>query len=644
MDHRVSGDRARYRPEQQEGSGSSKSSKAFAGRAAGRRARQRPPSPELSLNRRDQCGAPSVRTERAVETPEVQAERMAARRKVFLTDLENLIQRNQELKQESDAFQWYPVLHLVLEDVPGDQRERFRVDYTNSVSGGLLDGCKKLTDLLSRPQYKRSKDMGVEEIRLNVVKALCALCSNPSTDVNEMSNSERVGYYMLESYNKAKSTKVYDDLCAPPTASIHKTSMEFADSEVDFVAEQMVDKGVLGTIMNCQLTADDLKDLAYQTLYSIEERSASSEAGPQSGDNLEKQVQGLYRNFSEHYLKRQISMRERVDSSGTHLFSVETFLAFCIQNGYSHKEVMLGMTAAENDEVSGAIQQFLKRTYKQNCNANNYSQAASVAHFVAKFFELDLPTYLMDAAEPMDYQPAAASLQPVAAAPVALKWVYPAKMTSTLSSDDLVGVLIDLSRLPPGQWHTLALTLGLLANTCDTIEMEYPRHTNRQHTEILSKWLGWHDNVTKVGMPSWMGLTQALDTIGEPQLAAKIREKHGAYQARSYLDAKPESAELLCLKYQGETGLKRLFITEQLSANWRNLAIALHFDQYVIDAVEMNSAGKAESACRDILTKWFQEEHIVEGVRPCTWRELLEVLRITRNGALANSIESILAS
>ena len=75
-------------------------------------------------------------------------------------------------------------------------------------------------------------------------------------------------------------------------------------------------------------------------------------------------------------------------------------------------------------------------------------------------------------------------------------------------------------------------------------------------------------------------------------------------------------------------------MVEKVSANWEELALALHFDGEVIRAVERNQHFQVEACCRTILQRWLDGE----GLQPVTWETLLEALVDIEHDTLARDL------
>ena len=68
------------------------------------------------------------------------------------------------------------------------------------------------------------------------------------------------------------------------------------------------------------------------------------------------------------------------------------------------------------------------------------------------------------------------------------------------------------------------MRLGLLKDTLDDIEANYPKDVSRCLTECLDKWLRRADNVDSRGGATWNSLSDALKSINEVAVANKLRK------------------------------------------------------------------------------------------------------------------------
>ena len=62
---------------------------------------------------------------------------------------------------------------------------------------------------------------------------------------------------------------------------------------------------------------------------------------------------------------------------------------------------------------------------------------------------------------------------------------------------------------------------------------------------------------------------------------------------------------------------------ETVAPNWRDLAIALGFDQSRIKIIEKDYSHSVEDACHEMFTRWLDGEH---GLQPPTWDALIHGL------------------
>ena len=71
-------------------------------------------------------------------------------------------------------------------------------------------------------------------------------------------------------------------------------------------------------------------------------------------------------------------------------------------------------------------------------------------------------------------------------------------------------------------WQDLGLQLGLLQPTLKRIDKEQRGLINECKREMLEAWLQQQDNVAVIGVPCCDVLKEALEKIGEKQLASEI--------------------------------------------------------------------------------------------------------------------------
>ena len=86
-------------------------------------------------------------------------------------------------------------------------------------------------------------------------------------------------------------------------------------------------------------------------------------------------------------------------------------------------------------------------------------------------------------------------------------------------------------------------------------------------------------------------------------------------------------------KFVGVSG-RAFKVVEKVSADWEEVALALHFDHEVIRAVKQSEHFKVKAACRSILQRWLDGE----GLQPVTWETLVEALVDIEHGTLARDL------
>ena len=91
-------------------------------------------------------------------------------------------------------------------------------------------------------------------------------------------------------------------------------------------------------------------------------------------------------------------------------------------------------------------------------------------------------------------------------------------------------------------------------------------------------------------------------------------------------------------KFVGVSG-RAFKVVGKVSADWEELALALHFDGEVIRAVKQSEHFQVKAACRTILQRWLEGE----GQQPVTWETLVEALADIEHGTLASDLRRELA-
>ena len=90
--------------------------------------------------------------------------------------------------------------------------------------------------------------------------------------------------------------------------------------------------------------------------------------------------------------------------------------------------------------------------------------------------------------------------------------------------NELLEVIDGLQRsnFPPKKWFDLGLTVGLLLQTLETIELDNRGNPQLCLRACLSKWLARVDNVSRVGQPTFEALGEALCRIGLEDVSEKV--------------------------------------------------------------------------------------------------------------------------
>ena len=107
----------------------------------------------------------------------------------------------------------------------------------------------------------------------------------------------------------------------------------------------------------------------------------------------------------------------------------------------------------------------------------------------------------------------------------------------------------------------------------------------------------------------------------------------------SLSDSQPTIAQLLLLKTAADGKIK---IISQLAPHWRDLGYIMNFDPTgaEIEAIEQKYRGDPKECCRAMFQHWLNGN----GVRPCLWGTLIELLEDCDQQALLEEIQSALSS
>ena len=100
----------------------------------------------------------------------------------------------------------------------------------------------------------------------------------------------------------------------------------------------------------------------------------------------------------------------------------------------------------------------------------------------------------------------------------------------------------------------------------------------------------------------------------------------------------PSLAMLLLLKTNEG---KKIRIIKEVATYWRQLGLLLDFDKAgtQLDIIETNNPTNAEACCQIMFQHWIKGN----GVKPCSWRKLIELIEDCDQVVLAKEIQTALS-
>ena len=104
-------------------------------------------------------------------------------------------------------------------------------------------------------------------------------------------------------------------------------------------------------------------------------------------------------------------------------------------------------------------------------------------------------------------------------------------------------------------------------------------------------------------------------------------------------DATPSLALLSVLKtHEG----KKIQIIKRMAPHWHDLGALMDFDESGTELATIDSKhrGDPKECCRAVFQHWVNGN----GVRPCSWRKLIEVIDDCDQETLAKEIQTALSS
>ena len=80
-------------------------------------------------------------------------------------------------------------------------------------------------------------------------------------------------------------------------------------------------------------------------------------------------------------------------------------------------------------------------------------------------------------------------------------------------------------------------------------------------------------------------------------------------------------------------------VIEEVSAKWKDLAIALRFDSYRLKSLENNVQHTSEFACRGMFIRWLDRREDLR--RPVTWATLIQSLKDAQLATIAEKLKYV---
>ena len=104
-----------------------------------------------------------------------------------------------------------------------------------------------------------------------------------------------------------------------------------------------------------------------------------------------------------------------------------------------------------------------------------------------------------------------------------------------------------------------------------------------------------------------------------------------------FIDAQPSLAELLLLK---SADGKKIRIISRLAPHWNDLGVLMNFDQTgaEVETIERKYRSDPKDCCRAMFQHWLNGN----GVSPCTWGKLIELIEDLDQEVLAQEIQNAL--
>ena len=126
------------------------------------------------------------------------------------------------------------------------------------------------------------------------------------------------------------------------------------------------------------------------------------------------------------------------------------------------------------------------------------------------------------------------------------------------------------------------------------------------------------------------------DTLPSPPPLNNFLNEHWCHAIHA--DDKPSLSKLTTLRTSKG---KRIKIIETVAPKWQKIGDLLDFDESGtrLELIKATHPSDPEACCRSMFQHWLKGN----GVKPCSWRKLIELLEDSNFESLAKEVETILS-
>ncbi len=100
-------------------------------------------------------------------------------------------------------------------------------------------------------------------------------------------------------------------------------------------------------------------------------------------------------------------------------------------------------------------------------------------------------------------------------------------------------------------------------------------------------------------------------------------------EKRALLRLTPRLPQLVYLNPEGQSRQGAVRVIQEVSHQWKSLAVRLHFKEEVVQIIAANHPNDYEAACSDMFMRWLQGMNGTR--RPVTWETLIRSLYETHS-------------